>query len=102
MSCCNKKNNNMIAENYEYSGNYHHPLDYDVGKQTYTISNNAYYAPPWPATRTMFDEGLIQKFSTSGIPDYLNYNSSVKDQVEPQPAHARKSMHTGRYDSFSY
>ena len=105
MSCCNNKNKNMVSENYEYSGNYHHPLDYDVERQTYTIDNASYYAPPWPATRTTFDMNLQTKFSTAAVPDYINYSSDVKQQAAMQSGEAtpaRKSMSTGRYDSFSY
>ena len=99
MSCCNQKNNNMVAENYEYSGNYRHPLDYDVSKQTYTIDNAAYYAPPWPVTRTVFDMNAIKQFSTSNIPDYLNYSSDVKEQMHMQPNSSERGMSTGRYNS---
>jgi len=122
MSCCqnaNAQNKILGIENFHLFN----PNDYDKEDQTYTIDGKAYYAPPWPAERTKYDMGLQGQFSTVGIPDFLNYTSLVNpvQPVKPVPVPVtvlqsgkslmlapamqkinRKSIFTGRYDSYSY
>jgi len=79
--------------------------NFNVQKDTYKI-DGGYYAPPWPAQRTKYDAGLQTKFSTTGIPDFLNFSNNVKtQQALSNTSHfdgSRKSIFKGRYDSFSY
>ena len=91
MSCCNGNSQNQNMENFA-----HNPLDYDQESQTYTIDNNSYYSPPWPAQRSVFDMDLQQKLNTSSIPDFLNYSSHVASSNAPHKPN-RKSLITGQY-----
>ena len=72
MSCCQNKKN-VGVENFDS----YNPTNYDQENQTYTIDSDSYYAPPWPAQRTQFDLSLQNKFTTVGIPDFLNYSSHI-------------------------
>jgi len=109
MSQCQNCQFNKIAspqrrqiENYT---NKFSPTNYDEAKNTYTIGDG-YYAPPWPARRTEYDIKLQNKFSTAGIPDFLNYkgvstsgemNTITMSTAKP----TKKSILTGRYDVYS-
>ena len=90
MSCC--QNKNAPVENFHKN-----PLNYDQESQTYTIEEGTYYAPPWPAQRTVFDSTLQNSFNTSGIPDFLNYSSTLPQPMpEPIPTMAAASFQIAR------
>jgi hypothetical protein len=103
MSCCQQNNSQrqnsnsarMQIENFMES-----PTNYDTQKQTWEISQGVYYAPPWPAQRTLYDSGLQAQFNTIKLPDFLNYNDTVKRHQSLREA--RPSIKTGRYDNYSY
>lgn len=124
MSCCN---NNFPSHDYyveNYCSSCKNPADFTPEEKTYTIGNT-YYAPPWPADRSTYDKNLQKIFSTSTIPDFLNYSSTLKtrlnigaldydpehshptfdmfgNQVQQNKKETRKSVHAGRYDNYSY
>jgi hypothetical protein len=75
------------------------PTNYDMQKQTYEIDSKIYYAPPWPAQRTVYDMGLQTQFNTIKLPDYLNFSDAVKRQ---QGLPDIPTIKKGRYDNYSY
>lgn len=101
MSCC-QNNTRMTTpamrtvEGYECLQKFN-PNNFSKEDKTYIVGKQ-YYAPPWPTERTEFDSNLQAKFSTSQIPDFLNY-SNVRGAL---PVETRKSIQTGRYDAYSY
>ena len=117
MSQCNNCQQKKIGQPNHFQEPHHqrrveqfenfNPNDFQQEQNTYTIGGG-YYAPPWPAQRTAFDASLQTKFNTAGIPDFLNYsNNAPVTTTTPAPNAPnmkmnRKSVHTGRYDLFSY
>ncbi len=121
MSCCN---NNLPSHNYyveNYCSSCKNPADFTPEDKTYTIGNT-YYAPPWPADRSKYDQEYQRMFTTGAIPDFLNYSNTpttLKNigqlDYEPQHSHVtfdmfgnqvqketRKSVYTGRYNNYSF
>lgn len=76
-NCANCTRGNQSVENYSESCCGHDPNDFDELKNTYTIDSGAYYAPPWPAQRTTFDQKLQSTWNIGQTPDFLNFNSGV-------------------------
>jgi len=90
------------VENFENART--NAFNFHSEQDTYKI-DGGYYAPPWPAHRTAYDAGLQTKFSTTGIPDFLNFSNNVPTHQtlsETAPFESRKSIFKGRYDSYSY
>ena len=96
MSCCGNKRLNREIENY--INNPHNPNNFERESGTYVLDSSAYYAPPMPATRTMFDSGLQTKFNPQvTLPDYLNFRNTTPRVKSFQP-----SIENGRYDRYNY
>ena len=91
-------------KNIENFDDLYNPLNFDTESKTYTV-NGGYYSPPWPMQRSQFDMDLQTKFSTSNIPDFLNYSSTVEPFVSntdcpvqnPSIVTKRKSVLKGQY-----
>lgn len=121
MSCCNNEMHYYPIENYCSSCN---PTNFTPQDKTYTIADT-YYAPPWPAERSKYDQNLQTRLNTASIPDFLNYSNTPKkvlnigqldfdpvhshptfdmfgNQIESAKKETRKSVHAGRYDNYSF